>query len=181
MHKIFPSQMDQEEILLVVREHWFLLLFKFIVWLMFLVALELFQYYGNISLPGLFTGDFGMVTNLFMEVYKIFLLLSLFLIWLFHYLNIQVITNVRVVESSQTGLFDHIVSELHIDKIEDVSSKTTGVFGTIFDYGTVTVQTAGTLEKFEFDNVPNPGQIEKIILDLYEKNSNFAKDGAEGK
>ena len=77
---------------------------------------------------------------------------------------------------TQEGLFNHTVSELHIDKIEDVTSKTTGFFGTIFNYGDVYVQTAGTIERFEFVDVPNPASIEKMILDLYEKNSNLAKD-----
>lgn len=91
----------------------------------------------------------------------------------------QVITNIRIVDVTQTGLFSHVVSELHIDKIEDVTSKTEGVFGTLFNYGDVYVQTAGTVERFEFLDVPNPAGIEKLILDLYETNSNFAKEGLE--
>jgi hypothetical protein len=83
------------------------------------------------------------------------------------------------VDVSQVGLFSHIISELHIDKIEDVTSQTSGLFGTIFNYGHVFVQTAGTVERFEFLDVPNPAGIEKMILDLYEKNSNFAKEGKE--
>jgi hypothetical protein len=84
-----------------------------------------------------------------------------------------------VVDIDQVGLFSHVVSELHIDKIEDVTSETEGIFGTIFNYGQVFVQTAATIERFEFDNVPNPAGIEKLILDLYEQNSNFAKEGKE--
>ncbi|MCX6797315.1 MAG: hypothetical protein NTX98_02445 [Candidatus Doudnabacteria bacterium] len=33
----------------------------------------------------------------------------------------------------------------------------------------VFVQTAGTVERFEFDNVSNPAAIEKLVLDLYEQ------------
>jgi len=43
----------------------------------------------------------------------------------------------------------------------------------------VYVQTAGTKERFEFNQVPHPGQIEKLILGMYEKNSNFAVEGNE--
>jgi hypothetical protein len=56
----------------------------------------------------------------------------------------------------------------HIENIEDVTSQTNGVFGTLFSYGMVYVQTAGTHERFEFDNVPNPGAVERMILDIYE-------------
>jgi hypothetical protein len=108
------------------------------------------------------------------------LVMSLFLIITIYYLNIQIITNLRVVDVSQEGLFSHTISELHIDKIEDATSQTNGVLGTIFNYGDVFVQTAGTVERFDFHNVPDPAAIEKIVLDLYEKNSNFAKDAAQG-
>jgi hypothetical protein len=173
--KLFPSQQEDETILLVVHEHWFRLFLKFLLWLFFALALVAFNHYGNINAPGLFTGSAGLVTLLFSQVYELFLALSLFIIFILYYLNIQVITNIRVVEITQEGLFSHTISELHIDKIEDATSETVGVFGTLFNYGNVYVQTAGTKERFQFTNVPRPAQIEKLVLDLYERNSNFVK------
>jgi len=180
-HKLFPSQLETEKIYLVVREHWFYLFLKIVVWGFFAAALVLFNRFANEYLPNLFIGSFGQVTLLFTQVYTLFLVLSLFLIFVFYYLSLQIITDIRVVDVNQVGLFDHIISELHIDKIEDVTSETSGIFGTIFNYGQVIVQTAGTEEHFRFDNVPNPAGIEKIILDLYEKNSNFVKDSTNNK
>ena len=180
-HKLFPSQLEEETIYLVVREHWFHLFLKIIVWFFFAAMLVLFNLYLPQYAPVLFdqTQKAGQVTHLFTQVYTLFLALSLFLIFAFYYLNIQVITDIRIVDVTQEGLFSHTVSELHIDKIEDATSQTNGIFGTIFNYGNVYVQTAGTVERFEFHAVPNPAGIEKTILDLYEKNSNFAKEGQE--
>jgi hypothetical protein len=107
---------------------------------------------------------------LFTQVYTLFLVLALFLIFVFYYLNVQIITNVRIVDIDQIGLFSHVISELHINTIEDVTSEVDGVFGTLLNYGDVYVQTAGTIDRFEFTNVPNPATIEKLILDLYEQN-----------
>lgn len=169
MRKLFPSQLESEQIYLVVREHWFHLFLKLLVWVFFAAFLVLFNIYARAWLPNLFTDRPGQITALFTQVYTLFLVLSLFLILLMYYLNIQIITNIRIVDVTQTGLFSHVVSELHIDKIEDVTSKIHGFFGTIFNYGDVYVQTAGTVERFEFLEVPNPSGIEKIILDLYEQ------------
>ena len=177
--KLFPSQLQDETIYLVVREHWVHFFLKVVVWLFFVAALILFNRYVPEYLPLMFADKAGQVTHLFIQVYTLFLALSLFLIFVIYYLNIQIITNIRIVDVSQDGLFSHTVSELHIDKIEDATSKTTGILGTIFNYGDVYVQTAGTVERFEFVAVPNPADIEKLILDLYEKNSNFAKDAGE--
>ena len=175
-HKLFPSQLEEETIYLVVREHWIHFFLKVLVWLFFAAVLILFNRFVPRYVPGLFEDTAGQVTHLFTQVYTLFLALSLFLIFVFYYLNIQIITNIRIVDITQTGLFSHTISELHIDKIEDVTSQTTGVLGTVFNYGDVFVQTAGTVERFEFLDVPNPASIEKVILDLYEKNSNFAKE-----
>jgi cellulose synthase/poly-beta-1,6-N-acetylglucosamine synthase-like glycosyltransferase len=168
-HKLFPSQLENEQIYLVVREHWFNLFLKVLVWAFFAVVLVLFNNFAKSNLPGLFEGTKEQITLLFTQVYILFLILSLFLIFVFHYLNVQIITNVRLVDIDQVGLFSHVISELHLENIEDVTSQVNGVFGTLFNYGDVFVQTAGTQENFEFTNVPNPAAIEKLLLDLYEK------------
>ncbi len=168
-HKLFPSQLENEKIYLVVREHWFHLFLKVLVWVFFALALVLFNKFAKDNLPVLFEGIFGQITLLFTQVYTLFLTLSLFLIFVFHYLNIQIITNLRLVDIDQVGLFSHVVSELHLENIEDVTSHTNGVFGTLFDYGDIFVQTAGAVERFEFTNVPHPAGIEKLLLDLYER------------
>lgn len=171
MRRLFPSQQEDEKVFLVIREHWFHLFLKTLVWFVFAAALLFFNHYAPEYLPGLFEDTAGSVTRLFIQVYTLFLTLSLFLIWLSYYLNLQIITDRRIVDVDQTGLFSHTVSELHIENIEDVTSDTKGLFGTLFNYGMVYVQTAASIERFEFDNVPNPAAVEKLILDLYEKNS----------
>ncbi len=178
-HKLFPSQLDDETVYLIVREHWVHLLLKVLVWAFFAAILVIFNRFVSGTLPALSQGILGTATLLVVQVYTLLLTLSLFLIFVFYYLNIGVITSIRVVEVTQEGLFNHIVSELHIDKIEDATSQTVGILGTIFNYGNVFVQTAGAIERFEFHNIPNPAEVEKLILDLYEKNSNFAKEGKE--
>jgi len=139
--------------------------------------LVFFNRFAGANFPQLFVGTLGQVTLLFTQVYTLFLVLALFLIFVFYYLTVEIITDIRIVDIHQIGLFDHVISELHIDKIEDVTSETSGLFGTIFGYGEVMVQTSGTEEHFKFEDVPNPAGIEKMLLDLYEKNSNFAKEG----
>jgi hypothetical protein len=169
MHKLFPSQHEDEKIFIVVREHWVRFFFRLAIWLMFAAALLVFNRYAPDFLPGLFEDLAGDVTSLLRQVYTLFLAASLFLLWVFYYLNMQIVTDRRVVDVDQVGLFSHVVSELHIENIEDVTSETNGILGNIFNYGMVYIQTAGSKERFEFNNVPNPSAINKLVLDLYEK------------
>lgn len=168
MHKIFPSQGQNEKIYIAVREHWILLALRVAVWAIFLVVPIAFYSYAPQNFPLLFEGTSASFVQTAMFVYIIFLALSLFIIFVLYYLNLHIITEMRIVDIDQEGLFTHSVSELNIEKIEDVTSETTGVLGNIFDFGTVYIQTAGATERFEFKNVPTPAKLVKIILDLYE-------------
>lgn len=168
--------MDDEHVYLVIHEHWVVLVLKFIVWAFFAAGLVAFNRFVAANIPALLQGTWGQITSLFEQIYTLFLTLAAFLIFIFYYLNEQIITSIRVVDITQEGLFSHVISELHIDKIEDATSASNGLFGTIFNYGNVFVQTAGATDRFEFHNVPNPAAIEKLVLNLYEKNSNFAQD-----
>lgn len=169
MHKLFPSQNENEKVYIAVREHWIVLGLRIAVWSILLVVYVAFFVVGKESLPGLFEGDAYLVVSIFSKLYLIFLLLSLFIIFVLYYLNLHIITDIRIVDIDQEGLFSHVVSELHLDKIEDVTSQTNGLLANIFDYGTVLIQTAGATERFEFRNVPKPAVLTKIILDLYEQ------------
>lgn len=169
MRKLFPSQLEDEKIYLVIREHWILLALKLLLWCIFAAALVLFKNYSTQYFPFLYQGYIGPVTTLFTQVYTLFLVLSLFIIWILYYLNVQIVTSKRIVDISQIGLFSHTVSELHLENIEDVTSQTNGLLGTIFNYGNVYVQTAGSVDRFTFESVPNPAYIEKLTLDLYEQ------------
>jgi ABC-type multidrug transport system fused ATPase/permease subunit len=175
-HKLFPSQQEGETVYLVLREHWVYLFLKILVWFFFAVVLVIFNRFANQYVPNLFLDRVGDITKLFTQIYTMFLALSLFLIFVVYYLNVQIITNIRIVDIDQVGLFSHRISELHIDKIEDVTSEVDGILGTLFNYGNVFIQTAAAVDQFEFSNIPNPAAVEKLILDLYEKNSNFVKE-----
>jgi ammonia channel protein AmtB len=169
VRKLFPGQLDTEKIYICLREHWFRFFLKLLIWVIIAVPYVFLITMGNSYFPQLFKGQVAPFTALFLQLYLLLLVLIFFIIWALYYLNLYIITNIRVVDIHQTGLFKHELSELNIDKVEDVTSDTTGIFGTIFSYGNVYIQTAGAVERFEFINVPNPSAVVKLILDLYEK------------
>lgn len=172
--RLFPSQLPDEKIVIVAREHWFRLASK--VFLILILSL----------LPVIFKlllvdSDYldtsktaGAIVSTISAVYYLALLVALFVVFVLYYLNLYVVSENRIVDIDQTGILFHEVSELNIETIEDVSSQTKGVLGNLLNYGTVYIQTAGAQEKFEFENVPHPEIISKIILELYE---NHGKQG----
>ena len=89
-----------------------------------------------------------------------------FLLWIDYYFDVWIITNKRVVNVEQKGLFNREVSELELERIQDITTDVKGVIPTFLNYGDVYVQTAGKTERFDFADVPDPYGIKDIIMNL---------------
>ncbi|MBU0613530.1 PH domain-containing protein [Patescibacteria group bacterium] len=85
------------------------------------------------------------------------------IIW---YYNAFMITNKRIIDFDQKGLFDKTVSVATYDKIQDISFKKKGVFSTVFNYGTIVIQTAGTNANLEIRSVFEPEKIQDVIMEI---------------
>lgn len=86
-----------------------------------------------------------------------------FLTW---YYNAALITTKRIVNIDFHQLVLKEVDEAKLALVQDVSYKQDGVFENIFDFGYVLIQTAGTIDNFEFWGLPQPDRIEQIVQHL---------------
>ncbi len=80
--------------------------------------------------------------------------------------NAFVITEDRIIDIDQGGLFDRTVSETTYDKIQDVSVRVRGIMQTVFHYGSVIIQTAGTQANIELHGVKDPEHVQQTIIGL---------------
>lgn len=86
-----------------------------------------------------------------------------FITW---YFNISLVTNIRVIDIDFSNLIYKNLAATKLNLVQDVSYQQVGTLRTLLDYGDVYVQTAGTLENFEFLAIPQPGKAVHIIEDL---------------
>lgn len=82
------------------------------------------------------------------------------------YYNAAIITNKRVVNIDFHQIVFKDVAETKLTMVQDVSYNQTGALPNILGYGFVLIQTAGTLDNFEFYNLPHPDRVEEIVEDL---------------
>lgn len=92
--------------------------------------------------------------------------------------NQLIITDIHITQVLQVGLFNRKVSELTMENVEDVTSEQGGVFPTIFNYGTLKVETAGEQNNFIFKYCPNPNAYAKALQDA--RAAYFAKHNSSG-
>lgn len=80
--------------------------------------------------------------------------------------NVFVITEDRIIDIDQRGLFDRTVSETTYEKIQDVSVRVKGILQTIFHYGSVIIQTAGAQANIELHGVKDPERVQQAIIGI---------------
>ena len=83
--------------------------------------------------------------------------------------NRIIITDRNITQVLQYGLFSRKVSQLNMANVEDVTARQHGFMQSSFNFGTLTIETAGEQSNFTFDFCPNAGYYAKIILDSREK------------
>lgn len=86
-----------------------------------------------------------------------------FLDWFF---SVYIITDERVFDVDFVNLIYREITEANIDQIQEVTTKMGGVVRTLFNYGDVYIPTASEIPNIEFDAVPNPDQVAKILREL---------------
>ena len=92
-----------------------------------------------------------------------------------------VVTDRRVVDVEQKGLFDRVVTEAPFTRIEEVSYRIKGIFPTIFRYGELHLKLAGAAADIDFRRVRAPSKIQDLINDLCASVKREERDDRETK
>ncbi len=159
----FAEQEAGEEIILILRRHFV----TNIPWILFAIILAILPIFYPVFVaffpfPVPSGSTLGLITAFYYLLIFGFVLTN-FTLWYFH---IGIVTNLRVVDIDLDGILYRQVTEAKIENIEDVTYRQVGFITSLFNYGNVTVQTAGTEENIEYDRVPKPSQVADIIGDL---------------
>lgn len=152
-----------EKVVATVHKHWFALVTPGLGAL-FLLLLPSFLITGVYALP--FNLNLEVSTpfiNFLLSIYTLFILLFLFITWIEYYLDMWIITSSRIIDIEQTGLFNRQVSEIALDRIQDVTVEIRGIIKTLLGFGTIHIQTAGEREFF-IDDIPNPSHIKDLVF-----------------
>lgn len=165
----FPNQRNDEKIFIYSKRH-------IVDYLFFVVALSFLALLPIIVLPFM-VGSFitsGFLSDVYARDTLVLLIASYYLIleivfltsWILYYFNAIVVTDERVVEIRQVGLFSREINELTYEQIEDVTCKVGGILNTLFEVGNIEIQTAGPERNFIIKEVPKPYVTVEVILEL---------------
>ena len=161
-----------EKVVLEVRKHWFILLAR-TLFLVFFIFLPIILMIG-IKVAGIsefitLNGESLYIWITLTSLWLLFVWIIFFVIWTDHYLDILIITNKKIVDIEQKGLFHREISTFRLDRMQDITIEIHGFIATLLDFGDVNIQTAGESREFIAKSIPNPTKVKKQIWDAYNK------------
>jgi uncharacterized membrane protein YdbT with pleckstrin-like domain len=166
---------ERERIGRVVRKHWFVFAAQALLPILFFaVVFPLIQIglVGSIFFPeeaALVPGS-AVALALFLDALAALVTwLAIFILWTNWYLDYWIITDRRIIDINQLGLFNREVSSFRLDRIQDITVDVRGVIPHLLNYGDIHVQTAGEDHDFLISGVPNPEELKHFVYEAHTK------------
>ncbi len=157
--KQFPGQHDGEVVEVVFRQHPLVMRKALIVGLLMITAgvlpLDFPQVYASDRLASIFTNIAFLV--------PVLVLVAWIYRWIGWYYTVYIVTNKRILEIHQKGLFDRRVDEWQLDVISNVNYHIGGFQAVLFGYGTITARSY--IGDLVMPTIHKPAEIHAQIVD----------------
>lgn len=159
-----------EKLTFVARRHWFVFLTESIG-LIFAVAIPLIALlFINAeeisSLAGLSADQIHALISFCFAAWAGVVFLIFSVIFTNYYLDLFIVTNKRIIDVEQLGLFARDVAIAPLENIEDIKIEVVGVLATLLRYGTLYVQTAATNREITIKGISDPYRAKEAILKM---------------
>jgi len=155
----FDTREEGEKVSLLLRSH----PFTQIGWILVSILLVILFFVANFFIGKIFDLKQLFIINLFFIVFIFSFIWINVLNW---YFNVGIVTNKKIIDIDFYSVIYKEITVAQLGKIEDITVKSGGFFGSYFDYGSVFIQTAGSAVNVEFINVPYPSEVAQIINKL---------------
>lgn len=169
MFKEYFSQelKEGEKVITIIRKHWASFLGP-VIKIIILIVIPIF------FIGILFAHTWGVLIFFVWEAIALAYAIHSWITW---YFDCFIITDQRIVDIDQRSVFSREVSETALANIQDVTYKVEGILATVFNYGTVEVQTAGADQKIEIDSVFDPKSVQDLIVGVQEASGTGKLEG----
>lgn len=164
----FVKRKQNEEVFFVLRRHWFTFVSTIVLFL-FLIAIPFIVFYGATWLfPEMAWSEITAypIVILIGSLYCLFTLLFFYIRFIDYYLDLWIVTNERIIDIAQNGLFSRMITEFELGRIQDVTTDVHGVISTVLHFGDLTVTTASSTNSIIFHQIPEPDKVREELIRL---------------
>ncbi len=149
---IFDGQHEDEEVLMVFHRHPVVMRKGLIAMLVGLLFGMIPSLIWPTNLVYLWFAPLGLLLGGFFLFYS----------WIGWYYSVFIVSDQRLIQITQTGLFNRSVVDIGLDKIQNINYQINGFQETVLGFGTILVQTfVGDLV---MDNIHHPQDVQEKIV-----------------
>jgi hypothetical protein len=159
----FDGQEAGENIILLLRHHPFNVLVRVGS---FGIACLAPIIIGTVAFPYLSENNLVAVFLTLSSAFYMLLWIGIFYSLTLYTLDVMIITNKRIIDHDQHGLFNRSIAGLHLVRVQDVSVHTHGIMETFLKFGDIVIQSAGSEKKFIFPNISDPEKVKNTVMRL---------------
>ncbi len=156
----FDSQLDDEYVLLMLRKHPITQLKKLLILILMIIAPFVV---GRIDFVLSFSAGLRTASFLLWFLLTMGFAFESFLTWFY---NVYIVTDERIIDIDFLSLIYKNVAAAKLDNIEDITATTTGAIQSMFNFGTVEIQTSAEKREFEFELVPQPTKVTQFLHEM---------------
>lgn len=163
----YAQQGADEHIELLLRRHrittlpWIIVALAGIISPLFLPSLDAQFFTFLPQIPG----DIILIATILWYMLVMVYILEHFLYW---YFNIYIITNLHLIDIAMGSLLSKTTTEILFEDVQSARTKVSGVFGSLFNFGDVVIETAADKQNIQFLSVPKPDMVAERIQELQE-------------
>ncbi len=171
--KTFLGKEEGEEVIYLCRPHWFIFLKQIFMFVVIFALPVVLYFFAQAQWSEFISQNSNDVIEvalfLVASIYLLLMLTTFYNAWLSYYLDVWLVTNKRVVNFQTEGFFSRKLLATNLANIQDAKSEMHGFWASLFHFGTVNVQTAGSEQNLTFQAVGQPEKIVAFINDLAQK------------
>lgn len=166
----FQAQKHDEVIILFLRAHFITNLFWILISLVLIFIPAIIAMLSSVFGIRFFSSPLvAHFTTVYLLFYYLIVFSFIFINFLHWFYNVFIVTTQRVVDIDYSDIVVHNIAVTKLSHVQDVNYTQSGFIPTLFNYGNLFVQTAGTEINFEAPNVPKPREATHIIGELIGK------------
>ena len=151
---------EWETLKVEIRRHW-------IVYVMVAIYALLWVFISSITFAIFWMDFLNVMCNI---IFWLYFSLFLYIEWLNHELDLYIVTNNRVIWVEQVSWMNRTTREYNLWQVQEVSSKTKGIIANIFNYWTLSIQTAWTnINNLDMDFCPDSINKAREVLNIVDE------------
>ena len=159
--KEFFGQRVDERVILILQKHWFVLAGPFLKGILFIAFALILPPIGKVGFYIFNSGPIAFVYIVWLIFWTSYLAYE-YINW---YRDKFIITDQRIVNIDQRSMFSRRVSEIELERVQDIAHEINGMFAVALNFGHVIIQSAGSKDMV-IEDIAHPAELQDIIVRL---------------